>query len=289
MSFRRFLFPAVSIMCLAPFAAIAQAPASPAGAPAIAVSDNPPVTAAGFTPPASSPSAPVTHGELPALVKEAILNDPDIIMQAAQKLRDKQAAEGQKQMKDSLEKHKADLFDDPNAPSVGDAKTADVTVVEFFDYHCGYCKHMLPAITQLIKEDKKARVVFREFPILTEDSVTASRAALAVYRIAPDKYFDFHTALMQSSGKFDEKTLFAIAKKQGISTEKLKSEMGKEDITAELDKNRAIGEDMGIRGTPALIIGDQLMPGAMPYEDLKRAVDEARNGKKPAAATPPKG
>ena len=124
------------------------------------------------------------------------------------------------------------------------------------------------------------RVVFKEFPILSEDSVTASRAALAAYRIAPDKYFAYYTELMNGSGKFDEPFLLSAAKKAGIDEDKLKAEMAKTDITAELDKNRAIGQDVGIHGTPALLIGDRMVSGAMSYEDLKKAVDEARNGKK---------
>ncbi len=86
---------------------------------------------------------------------------------------------------------------------------------------------MLPVVTQLLHDDKKVRVVFREFPILSEDSVSASRAALAVNRIAPDKYFDFHTALMKSNGKFDEKMLLATGKKLGIDPKKLKGRNGK--------------------------------------------------------------
>ncbi len=232
-----------------------------------------------------SDNAPVTRAELPELVKQAILNNPDIIMQAAQKLRDKQVADNQKQAKDGIVKHKTDLFKDDKSPAVG-SKNPDVTVVEFFDYHCGYCKHMLPAISQLVKDDKKVRVIFKEFPILSEDSVVAARAALAVYHIAPDKYFDFYTALMKSSGKFDEKSILDNAKRVGIDPDQLKSEIAKTDITTELDKNRAIAEDMGIRGTPALIVNNHFVPGALSYEELKKEISDVRSGKKSSLLEP---
>lgn len=231
---------------------------------------------------AADPNAPVTRAELPALIKEALINDPDIMLQVMKKLRDKQAADSQKDFKQSIEKNRAELFNDTTSPSVGDAKTADVTLVEFFDYHCGYCKRQTPVITQLLNEDKKVRVVFREFPILSEDSNLAARAALAVHNIAKDKYFAFHTALMKSTGRFDEKMLLDLAEKEGVDSKKMKAEMERPEINAMLEKNRRMADDLGIRGTPAIVTGDQLVAGAMSYEDLKKLVEGIRaNAGKP--------
>ena len=212
---------------------------------------------------AAAPTGAITRAELPGLMKEALMNDPGMIMDAVKKLHEKQTADSQKEGKEGA----------------GNPK-GDVTVVEFFDYHCGYCKHLYPAIAQLLKEDKNVRVVFREFPILSDDSVNAARAALAANAIDKDKYFAFHTALMQTSGKFDDATLADIAKKQGIDAQTLKNGMAKKDVTAELDKNRALAEDLGIRGTPAILIGDQMIPGAISYDELKKMVDDTRSGKK---------
>lgn len=235
-------------------------------------------SAAGSTMPAVSPSAPVTHAEFQDMVREAIMKEPDMIMKAVYKLRDMQEEQSKKAAAESFSKHKAELQNDSVSPQMG-PKDADVTVIEFFDYHCGYCKKLLPTMTQLLQEDKKVRIIFREYPILSEDSVTASRAALAVNRIAPNKYFDFHSALMHSQQKFDEDTLLTIAAKLGIDPKKLKAEMDKQVITDLLSQNRDIGEDLGIRGTPALFVGDKMLPGAVPYNTLKRIVDEVRSGK----------
>jgi protein-disulfide isomerase len=139
----------------------------------------------------------------------------------------------------------------------------------------------LPVVTQLADEDKKLRVVFKEFPILSEDSVTAARAALAVYHINKDKYFDYHQALMHLQGKFDQVALEDAARKVGVDSTRLKLEMEKPEITAELDSNRALGDQLQIHGTPALILNDQIYPGAMSYEELKKLIAATRVAKTP--------
>lgn len=261
MHFSRFTALTLSAIAL-PFIALAQ---TPAAAPA-----------------AAAPStAPITRAELPALVKEALMNEPEMIMQAVQKMREKQQAEAEKKTTESIAANKAGLFNDADSPSVGDEKTADITIVEFFDYHCGYCKHMLPTITQLLKDDKKVRVVFKEFPILSEDSALAARAAVAVNRIAKDKYFAYHTALMKHEGKYEEKNLLEMAQKEGIDSAKLKAEMAKPEVTAVLDKMRKLGEDIGVRGTPAIVMNDHFLPGAADVDEMKRMIANVRAGRKP--------
>jgi protein-disulfide isomerase len=278
----RFSIVSLSLACLLPLAAHAQAtpPAAPAAAaPAIQVAPVAPPAAAADT-------RPVTRGELPALVREALMSNPEMIKDAVEKLREKQAAEAKTKADAAMVKYKDALFNDPDAPTVG-AKDADVVIVEFFDYHCGYCRRMVPAVTQLLKEDKKVRFIFKEFPILSEDSVNASRAALAVNRIAKDKYFDYHQALMKIEGKYDEKALLDAGKKLGISSDKLKAEMAKPEVTAILDKDREMGAELGVTGTPAIIVGNTLIPGAIPYEEMKKVVENVRAGKKPIEDTPP--
>jgi protein-disulfide isomerase len=234
-----------------------------------------PVLAQTTSPAVAAANAPVTRDQIPQLVREALINDPTILKDAVEKMQSKQEEDMQKQAKEGIAKNKDKLIADMDSPSVG-AKDADVTVVEFFDYHCGYCKKILPDMLQLIEKDKKVRVIFKEFPILSEDSALASRAAIAVNRIAKDKYLDFHKAIFEMKGKFEEKSLFAEAKKLGVDSAKLKAEMAKPEIDAELEKNRKLAADMGIRGTPAVIIGDEFMPGAVPYEALQKAVDATR-------------
>jgi protein-disulfide isomerase len=232
---------------------------------------------------AATPAAdntPVTRAQIPALVKEAILNDPSILTEAIDKIQAQQEEESEKNVKEALVKHKNEIFSDPNTPSIGDPATTDVNLVEFFDYHCGYCKQELENIIKLSQEDKKVRIIFKEYPILSDDSILAARAALAVNRLAKDKYFDFHRAMFAVGGTITDKIIAAEAKKLGIDPEKLKTEMTNPEIDATLTKNRDLGTALGVRGTPAIIIEDKFFAGAVPYDYLQNVIKEVRNANK---------
>lgn len=231
---------------------------------------------------AATPAAdntPVTRAQIPALVKEAILNDPSILTEAIDKLQAQQEAEAEKNTKEAIVKHKGEIFSDPNTPALGDPATTDVNLVEFFDYHCGYCKQELENIIKLSKEDKKVRIIFKEYPILSEDSILASRAALAVNRLAKDKYFDFHRAMFAVGGTITDQIIAAEAKKLGIDPEKLRTEMASPEIDTILTKNRDLGAALGVRGTPAIIIEDKFFAGAVPYDYLQNVIKEVRGAK----------
>lgn len=234
-------------------------------------------------PPSSTPSNNndyVTKSELPGLIKEALLKDPTILSQVVEKMQVAQEEEMTAKAKQEIVKRKSDLFSDPSSPVVG-AADADVTIVEFFDYHCGYCKQALGTLSKLLESDKKVRLILKEYPILSEDSKLASKAALAVNHIAKDKYFDFHKAMFAAgSNTINESVIAAEAKKLGIEPEKLKKEMNDPSIQVELDKNRELGAQIGAMGTPAIIIGENFYPGAMPYELMQKAVKNWRAGDK---------
>ncbi len=232
-------------------------------------------SATAATPPATN------RTEVEGIIKDYLSKNPEVVVDALNAYQDKKLKEAQAKSKDAIIERKSDIFEDPAAPKVG-AKDADVVIAEFFDYHCGYCKHMLPVVTQLLAEDKKVRVVFREFPILSEDSELAARAGLAVYKINPDKYFAFHTELMKTQGKFDQTKLTAEAKKLGISEAKLKEAMNSDEVSAEIKKNRELAQALAINGTPAFVIGGDIMPGAVSIDDLKASIAKARGATTPA-------
>lgn len=223
----------------------------------------------------------VTKEQLPALIKETLINDPSILTEVVEKMQESQEEEMAKQAKEGITKYKKELFSDKNSPVVGASeKDADVTIVEFFDYHCGFCKRALDNLSKVIESDKKVRVVFKEYPILSENSVLASRAALAVNRIAPDKYFDFHKALFEISGSINEASIAEEAKKLGINPAKLTSEMAHPEIQNELSQNRKLGAEIGAQGTPAFVINDGFYAGAMPHDIMTKIIADARKGKK---------
>lgn len=226
--------------------------------------------------PASAQGTPVTREQLPAMIKEILLNDPAILSEVIEKMQANQEGIMMAKAKEQIAKNKKEIYSDPSSPAVGPAD-ADVTFVEFFDYHCGYCKQALGSISKLMDSDKKVKFIFKEYPILSEDSRLASKAALAVSRLDKDKYFEFHKAMFNVSGQITEGIILAEAKKLGIDEDKLKKEMYKPEIEAILNKNKELGATIGAVGTPSIIIGESFYPGAIPYEVMKKAIDEVRN------------
>lgn len=256
-----------ALMCslLMPVTAFAQVVATP-----------PSMIAASAT--ATKPAnAPITREELPKLIEETLVANPEIMTKVMKSLQEKQQQRAKAETEEGLKKNHDALFKNDDFPSVG-PKDADVTLVEFFDYHCGYCKRMIPTLNELLKQDKKVRVIFRDFPILSEDSNLAARAALAVHKVAPAKYFDYHQALMKMSGKFDEKNLTEAAKKLGVDTKKFKTAMDSQEVTDLLTASQDMASELGVRGTPAMVLPDRLVPGAVPLEDLQQLVAEQRTG-----------
>ena len=153
-------------------------------------------------------------------------------------------------------------------------KQADITIYEFFDYNCGYCKSVVKTIMNILSEDKKINVVFVEFPILSQQSYIAAKAALASKK--QDLYNNFHLSLMKIKGRVDEEKVFSTAKKIGLDINKLKIDMNNPEIEQLLMKNREIAKLLNLNGTPAFIIGDITYPGALDLDNLKNIIKQFR-------------
>lgn len=227
----------------------------------------------------SAQEKPLTRKDVEEIVKQTILDNPEVLMKSVESYQTKMRAEQMGKMQQSIIAMKDVILKDTNSPVAGNPK-GDVVVVEFFDYHCGYCKHMLPVVTQLIEQDSNVKVIFRELPILSEDSTTAAKAALAVYQVAPKKYFEYHSALMKANGTFDEQKLLDIAKSIQVDPDKVKAAMNSPEVAKELSDTSDLAKAIGISGTPAMIIGNQLIPGAVDLTELKRRIKAERENKK---------
>ena len=153
-------------------------------------------------------------------------------------------------------------------------KKADVTIYEFFDYNCGYCKSVVKTIIDVLSEDKKINFVFVEFPILSEQSYFAAKAALASKK--QGLYNQFHLSLMKIKGRVDKEKVFTTAKKIGLDIDKLKIDMNNPEIEQKLIKNREIAKLLNLNGTPAFIIGDIIYPGALNTNNLKNIIKKFR-------------
>lgn len=161
------------------------------------------------------------------------------------------------------------LNNDPASPSFGPSD-AKVTLVEFFDYRCPYCKRMAEGIDALLAENPDLKVVFKEFPILAPDSLEASKAALAAHR--QNKYLPFHRVMMKHSGAFTPEAIEAMAVEAKLDIDQLRKDMDDPEIIEQLRNNHRLAQKLKIEGTPAFILGDQLIPGAVPIEDLQEAI-----------------
>lgn len=196
------------------------------------------------------------------IVRQGLMADPQMILQAADALRDRQTAP-------VIDTHRAAL-EKPFASSWQGADKPDVVLVEFFDYACTYCRASLPHVAQLLKEDKGLRVVYRELPILGPESVAAARVSLAASKSG--RFSQFHDALY-SAGRPGEDTIAAAATIAGIAP----NTAADPDIEAELNRNLQLASVLGASGTPTFVVGDRVLNGAVGYDALKDAIAAARN------------
>ena len=169
-----------------------------------------------------------------------------------------------------------DALEHAKTSPVGGNPDGDVTIVEFFDYRCPYCKKAHDIVSKVIEADGKVRLVYKEFPILGPDSVVASRAALAAFIVEPSKYDAFYDALMRSKGPLPEARVFEIAKTVGFDTEALRKSMDDPAIGQEIGHNRALAQELEITDTPAFVIGGKLYPGMLEADNLIAAIAAAR-------------
>ncbi len=211
------------------------------------------------------------------VVQDYIIKNPEILMRALQQYRISQQDAERQQARENLLSLSAALNVNQGSPVIGNPN-GDVTVVEFFDYRCGYCKKVFPTIQALLKEDGNIRYVLKEFPILGPVSVVASQVALAVWNTAPDKYMAFHTELMTARGQLSEEKIFSIAEDLSIDVDGLRKAMNTAVVTGELNKNMELAKSLGIEGTPAFVVGEELAPGAIGMDELKRMIAAVRKG-----------
>jgi len=209
------------------------------------------------------------------IIRDYILENPQVIFDAIDAQRAQEEQKQQEQAASAIKDNIAKLTS-ADAPSIGPAD-ADVTIVEFFDYNCGYCKRALPDVQSISQSDKKVRFVFKEMPILGPTSMTAAQWALAAKK--QDKYFEYHVALMQHKGQKEEKQLSKIAKDLGLDVEKMKKDANSDDVQAMIDADIALARTIGINGTPAFIVEETLYPGYIGEDGMLAAIEDARENK----------
>ena len=223
-----------------------------------------------------------TRAQTPALSQEAIesivreylLSHPDVIMESLRRAQEREQQAVKAESRANVESRRQALFQDPGSP-VGGNPAGDVTVVEFFDYRCPYCRRMEPLIKTLLAEDQGIRLVYKELPILGPESVLAARAALAAR--GQGKYVEAHDLLFSASGPFTPDTLATLLAGIGVDGQRLRADMQAPEIAGLLGRELALAEALRINGTPAFVIGSELVVGAVDIATLRDLVQKVRS------------
>lgn len=213
--------------------------------------------------------------EIEAIVRAYLMEHPEIVVEALQAFEAKRAAEEEQRAAEAIGTLIDQLNENQLSP-VGGNPDGDVTIVEFYDYNCPYCKREAPEITKLLAEDGNIRFVYKEWPILGPDSEIAARVALAAWHQDEEAYFRLHDAMMAHKGKLDKPAIMAYAEAEGLDMAQLQQDMTSAAVEAEIKHVRQLAEQIGLSGTPAYVIDGKLVPGAVGIDQLRKLVDDAR-------------
>lgn len=222
---------------------------------------------------AKAEMTPEQKKEVEALVKEYILENGGVIIESVDKFQKKQEEEANKESGVKAKALVESLKNDKDVAFAGNPK-GDVLVVEFFDYNCGYCKKAFAEIQSLLKDDKNVKVVLYDMPILGPESLESSKWAMAAKK--QNKYFEYHTALMNHQGAKDEETYKQLAEEVGLDADKLAKDKKDPAIEAEIKKHIDTAQSLNIQGTPGFLINEQIFRGYIPYEDMTATIKAER-------------
>jgi protein-disulfide isomerase len=220
------------------------------------------------------------RSELHKIIKDYLVANPEVLEEMSAELQKRQTAAEVEKHRAAVKRNAEVIFNSPRGVVVGN-RNGDVNFVEFFDYNCGYCKRAMVDMLELMKADPKLRVVLKEFPVLGPGSVEAAQVAVAVRMQDPTgkKYLDFHQKLLNGRGQADKARAMAAAKEAGLDMAKLEKDMVSPEVSATLNENFKLAEDMGLNGTPSYVIGGDVVVGALGVEGLSKKISEARCGK----------
>jgi protein-disulfide isomerase len=216
-------------------------------------------------------------------VREYLLRHPEVIMEALQILQERQRAAEAENLRRTIAARSDEILNDPDAP-VGGNPAGDVTLVEFFDYNCPYCRRVASTVVELEASDPDLRLVYKELPILGPGSQFAARAAPASRK--QGKYVRFHNALMQAAEQVTGQSVMEIARTVGLDIEQLETDMQDPAIQEAIGRNLRLANALGITGTPSFVVGEEIVPGAVDFRTLQGLVARVRRNETPRLPEP---
>jgi protein-disulfide isomerase len=221
------------------------------------------------------------RGEIEKIVREYLISHPEVLQDVIAEMDKRQANEDAEKHRAAVAENQEQIFNSTHQVTIGNAK-GDITMVEFFDYNCAFCKRALSDMLDLMKGDAKLRVVLKEFPVLGEGSVQAAQVAVAARmqdKSGGKKYLDFHQKLLGGRGQADKARALAVAKEVGFDMGRLEKDMASEEVKTTIAENMKLAEAMGLNGTPSYVIGSDVVVGAIGLDGLREKLNIARCGK----------
>jgi protein-disulfide isomerase len=224
--------------------------------------------------------SPGQRSEIEGIVKDYLLSHPELLRDIMEELERRDAKADAEKAQAAIKENATEIFNSPRQVNLG-SKKGDVTLVEFFDYNCAFCKRALSDMLDLLSSDGKLKVVLKEFPVLGEGSVQAAQVAVAV-RMQDQtgkKYLEFHQKLLGGRGQADKARALAVAKEVGLDMGRLEKDMASEEVKATIAENFKLAEALKINGTPSYVVGSDVVVGAVGLPALREKINTSRCGK----------
>lgn len=229
--------------------------------------------------PAAAQTAPFTDAQrdaVRAIIKDFILKNPEIVQEALVEL-DKRQKEAEQQSRLKITQDKTGPLYTARLDGVFGNPAGNVTIVEFFDYNCGFCKRALGDLQRILAEDKNVRVITKDFPVLGPGSVEAATVALAAkQQLSSEKMWGFHQKLLSVRGQIGKQQALEAAKEAGADMARLTKDMDSPAIRLAIEENVQLADSLGLTGTPSYVVGDDIVVGAVGFADLKARIDNVR-------------
>jgi protein-disulfide isomerase len=238
-------------------------------------------TALAFEPARAQLFSPEQRSEIETIIRGYLLKHPEVLQEVVQEAERRQAVADAEKHKAAIQEHSAQIFNSSRQVVLGNPQ-GDVTVVEFFDYNCGFCRQALPDMLALLKNDPKLKLVLKEFPVLGDGSVQAARVAVAVRmqdKTGGRKYLEFHQKLFATRGQIEGKRALAVVREIGLDAARAEKDMNSNEVKLTLEEVFKLAEALGINGTPSYVLANQVVVGAVGVEKLREAINTVRCGK----------
>jgi protein-disulfide isomerase len=221
--------------------------------------------------------SPDQRHEIENIVKDYLLAHPQLLQDVINELDKQQKEATAEKARTTIKANNATIFNSPHEVVLGNPH-GNVTMVEFFDYNCGYCKHALPDMMKLLQTDSNLRFVLKEFPVLGEGSVEAAHVAVAARMQDPTgaKYIEFHQKLLGGRGAADKMRALAVAKEVGFDMGRLMKDMDSDEVKTTIAEDMKLADTLGVDGTPSYVVGDELVVGAVGYDELQKKIAALR-------------